>query len=120
MEEIFLCHKCGAQNAVGQQACQACGEKFQYKCPGCGSIVDATMINCPNCRGGLDWPTPLRVKAFPRKQADAQPAHERFQAGAPGARTGKKKRDPLLIGCLALIVIVILIGAVLFVIDTLL
>ena len=118
--QIFLCHKCGAQNVVGQQFCQACGEKFQYNCPYCGVVVDPTMVTCPNCRKGLEWPTPQRVKAFPKTQTEAyrgyqeQPELEEEEAGK---KPKQKKSGPWLIGCLGAIVLVICILIAVYFID---
>ena len=117
IQQIFECPKCGAQNIVGQQVCQACGQKFQYNCPYCGFVVDPTLVNCPNCRERLYWPTPHRVKAFPKKQAGVYQEGEEV-GGEQEAKPRKGgKSDPWLIGCLALIVIVVCIAAAIFFID---
>jgi len=98
--QIFLCHKCGAQNVVGQQFCQACGEKFQYNCPYCGVVVDPTMVTCPNCRKGLEWPTPQRVKAFPKMKTEAYQEQKWVEGEAIEEKPKQKKPDPWLMGCL--------------------
>lgn len=115
--QIFLCHKCGAQNVVGQQFCQACGEKFQYNCPYCGVVVDPTMVTCPDCRKGLEWPTPQRVKAFPKMKTEAYQEQKWVEGEAIEEKPKQKKSDPWLIGCLALIVLVLCIAGVVFFID---
>jgi hypothetical protein len=104
MQQIFPCPVCGAQNCVGQAFCQVCGQKFQYNCPYCGAVVDSTLVNCPGCRQSLFWPTPQRVRPFPK-----QPAVQkgRGEGGEEGAKT-KQKSDPWLIGCLGLVILVFL------------
>ena len=127
MQYIFLCPKCGAQNVVGQLACQSCGQRFQYNCPYCGCAVDSSLINCPNCRESLNWPTPQKVKAFPKRrepqpQKAQRPAQSQKQGQVPPGMEGKptqKKKDPWLTGCLIAIIIVVLIGGAIFVYDTL-
>lgn len=114
MQQIFLCHRCGAQNVVGQQVCQACGQRFQYNCPYCGFIVDPTLVNCPNCRGGLYWPTPQKIKAFPRQTGTYQ-EQERIEEEE---KPKQKKTDPWLMGCLVLVVIAFLSMGAYFVYDT--
>jgi hypothetical protein len=104
MQQIFACPTCGAQNCVGQEFCQACGQRFQYNCPYCGAIVDSTLVNCPGCRQSLFWPTPQRVKPFP-KQLAAQKG--RGEGGEEEAKT-KRKSNPWLTGCLGLVIIAIL------------
>ena len=116
MQQIFLCPSCGAQNVVGQQVCQACGQKFQYNCPYCGFAVDPTLINCPNCRGALNWPTPQRVKAFPKQRATHQEEEEAEEGEGGGKR--QKKSDVWLTGCLGLVIIAFLVFGGYFVYDT--
>lgn len=113
MQQIFLCPSCGAQNYVGQEFCQACGQKFQYNCPNCGAVVDATLINCPGCRESLYWPTPQRVKAFPKQQAAYQGPGEDGKEGGEA----KRKSDPWLTGCLGLVIIAFLVLGAYFVYD---
>jgi hypothetical protein len=104
MQQIFPCPTCGAQNFIGQEFCQACGQKFQYNCPHCGVIVDATLVNCPGCRESLFWPTPQRVKPFPKQQG----AYQRAGDGGEEGTKAKKKSDPWVTGCLGLVIIGIL------------
>ena len=115
-QQIFLCPTCGAQNVVGQQFCQACGQKLDYNCPHCGFIVDPTLVTCPGCRGALDWPTPQRVKAFP-KQVGTYQASEGFEEEEE-AKPKQKKSDPWLTGCLGVVVIAFLVLGGYFVYDT--
>ncbi|MBL7208720.1 MAG: zinc ribbon domain-containing protein [Dehalococcoidia bacterium] len=114
-QQIFLCPNCGAQNVVGQQVCQTCGQKFQYNCPHCGFIVDPTLINCPNCRGVLNWPTPRKVKAFPRQVGRYQ---EQEEGEEEGEVKPKKKSDPWLTGCLGLVIIAFVVLGGYFLYDT--
>ena len=115
MQQIFLCPTCGAQNVVGQQFCQACGQKLDYNCPYCGFIVDPTLVTCPGCRGALDWPTPQRVKAFP-KQTSTYQEQERDEERE--AKPKRKKSDPWLTGCLGVVVIAFLVLGGYYVYDT--
>ncbi len=113
MQQIFPCPVCGAQNCVGQVHCQVCGQRFQYNCPYCGAVVDSTLVNCPGCRQSLFWPTPQRVKAFPKQPAAAR---GRGEGGEEETKT-KRKSDPWLTGCLGLIIIAILLLAAYFIWD---
>jgi len=113
MQQIFPCPTCGAQNCIGQEFCQVCGQRFQYNCPGCGAIVDATLVNCPGCRQSLFWPTPQRVKPFPKQQVAYQTPVE---GGGEGAKP-KQKSDPWLTGCLGLVIIAFLALGAYFVYD---
>ena len=101
MQQIFPCPTCGAQNVIGQEFCQACGQRFEYNCPHCGAVVDSTLVNCPACRESLYWPTPQKVKPFPRQPAMYQEVDEVGEEG----RKPKKKGDPWLIGCLGLVIL---------------
>ncbi|MBL7062224.1 MAG: zinc ribbon domain-containing protein [Dehalococcoidia bacterium] len=104
MQQVFPCPACGAQNVVGQEFCQSCGQRFQYNCPYCGAIVDATLINCPGCRESLNWPTPQRVRPFPKQPAEYQKRAEGVEEEEKAKP--KKKSDPWLTGCLGLVIIV--------------
>jgi predicted RNA-binding Zn-ribbon protein involved in translation (DUF1610 family) len=121
MQQVFPCPKCGAQNVVGQEFCQSCGQRFQYNCPHCGAVVDATLINCPGCRESLNWPTPQRVRPFPKQQAEYQRPAEGGLGEVPGEGEGKskpkKKSDPWLTGCLGLVIIVSLALAAYFIYE---
>ena len=114
MQETFLCPACGAENLIGQEFCQVCGQRFQYNCPYCGAIVDSTLVNCPGCRENLYWPTPRRVTPFPKQRATPQ---------APGGmepeseKPQRQKSDPWLIGCLGAVILAILILGAYFVYD---
>jgi hypothetical protein len=124
MQQIFCCPTCGAQNVVGQEFCQSCGQPFQYNCPFCGAIVDSKFVNCPNCRESLNWPTPQRVKPFPK-----QPVAYQKRGGGVGGVGGvgveggggeektKKKSDPWLTGCLGLVIIAFLVLGAYFLYD---
>lgn len=119
MQQIFLCPTCGAQNLIGQEYCQVCGQRFQYNCPYCGAIVDTTLVNCPRCRESLYWPTPQKVKPFP-KHTVRQIAVRRDRAEMEeekGGKPEKKQSDLWLIGCLGLVIIAILAMGVYFVYD---
>ena len=113
MQQIFPCPACGAQNCIGQDFCQACGQKFQYNCPNCGAIVDATLVNCPGCRESLFWPTPQRVKPFPKQPV----AYQRPGEGGEEGAKAKQKSDPWLTGCLGLVIIAFLALGAYFVYD---
>lgn len=121
MQEIFLCSTCGAQNIVGQEHCQYCGQRFQYNCPYCGAVVNSTLINCPSCREGLYWPTPRKIKPFPKETPahSARRGHEPLEAGGVGKTESKKqqKSDPWLTGCLGVVIIAIIIMVAFFLYD---
>lgn len=121
MQEIFLCSTCGAQNIVGQEYCQYCGQRFQYSCPYCGAIVNSTLINCPSCRERLYWPTPRKIKPFPKEAAThhTQRVREPAAVGKTGEAGGKKqqKSDPWLTGCLGVVIIAIIIMVAFFLYD---
>jgi len=55
MQQTFACPKCGAQNAVGQQFCGACGERLIANCPRCGASVTAGYRFCGSCGAQPDW-----------------------------------------------------------------
>ena len=115
MQQIFLCPTCGAQNCIGQEFCQVCRQRFQYNCPHCGTAVDSTLVNCPGCRESLFWPTPQKVRPFPKqKPAVYQPA---VGAGEEAAKP-KQKSDPWLMGCLGLVILAFLALGAYFLWDT--
>lgn len=117
IQHIFPCPRCGAQNVVGQVACQYCEQRFQYNCPYCGHAVDPTLVNCPSCRGPLNWPTPQRVKAFPKqRKVHAYEESTGFDEEQPKQQ---KKRDPWLMGCVVLIILVVIAGIAIWVLDML-
>jgi len=116
-QHIFLCPRCGAQNVVGQVDCQSCEQRFQYNCPYCGQAVDPTLVNCPGCRESLNWPTPQRVRAFPKQKK--APAYREPGGLDEGEPKQQKKRDPWLMGCLALIILVVIAGIAIWILDTL-
>lgn len=122
MQEIFLCPTCGAQNIVGQEHCQYCGQKFQYNCPYCGAVVNSTLVNCPGCRERLYWPTPRRIKPFSKKEVATysfRKGHEPSVTGRAGEAGSKKqqKSDPWLTGCLGVVIIAIIIMVAFFLYD---
>jgi hypothetical protein len=116
MQQIFCCPTCGAQNVVGQEFCQSCGQSFQYNCPYCGAIVDSTLINCPRCRESLNWPTPQKVKPFPKQPVAYQKRGGGGEAGE-GEEKAKKKSDPWLTGCLGLVIIAFIVLGAYFLYD---
>ncbi len=115
MQQIFLCPTCGAQNIVGQEFCQSCRQRFQYNCPYCGAIVDSTLINCPRCRESLYWPTPQKVKPFPKQTVTHRGRAE--VEGGEEEKPEKRKSDIWLTGCLGLVIIAILALGAYFVYD---
>ncbi len=121
MQEIFLCSTCGAQNIVGQEYCQYCGQRFQYNCPYCGAVVNSTLINCPGCRERLYWPTLRKIKPFPKEGAVYLPRKEREPAAGKGtgetASKKQQKSDPWLTGCLGVVIIAIIIMVAFFLYD---
>lgn len=120
MQEVFRCPTCGAQNLVGQEYCQHCGQRFQYNCPYCGTVVDATLVNCPRCREGLYWPTPRRVKPFPKEETARPLSRRHGGVGGEVPETQAKERqksDPWLTGCLGIVIIAIIIMVAFFLYD---
>jgi len=116
MQQIFLCPTCGAQNYIGQEFCQVCGQRFQYNCPHCGAAVDTTLVNCPGCRESLFWPTPQKVQPF----AKQKPVVYQPTAGTGGeVAKPKQKSDPWLMGCLGLVIFLFLVLGAYFLWDTL-
>jgi hypothetical protein len=115
MQQIFPCPVCGAQNCVGQAFCQVCGQRFQYNCPYCGAVVDSTLVNCPGCRQSLFWPTPQRVKPFPKQPAAR--AHKDRGDSSEEEPKPKSKSDPWLTGCLGLVIIAIILLGAYFIYD---
>jgi uncharacterized membrane protein YvbJ len=108
MQQIFCCPTCGAQNVVGQEFCQSCGQPFQYNCPFCGAIVDSKFVNCPRCRESLNWPTPQKVKPFPKQPVAYQRRGGGGEVGEGEEKAKKKKSNPWITGCLGLVIIGIL------------
>lgn len=115
MQQVFLCPTCGAQNIVGQEFCQSCGQRFRYDCPYCGATVDSTLINCPRCRQTLYWPTPQKVKPFPKQKIVQQ--HRVEVGGEEREKPEKKKSDLWLIGCLGAVIVAILVLGAYFIYD---
>jgi hypothetical protein len=71
------------------------------------------LINCPGCRESLNWPTPQRVRPFPKQPAEYQRRGEVEVAGEAGEGEGaksKKKSNPWVTGCLGLLIIAVLIA----------
>ncbi len=53
MQQSFPCPKCGAQIPVGQNLCNTCGQRFEYRCRHCGTAVGTSSGFCTNCGGKL-------------------------------------------------------------------
>jgi hypothetical protein len=115
MQQIFCCPTCGAQNVVGQEFCQSCGQPFQYNCPFCGAIVDSKFVNCPNCRESLNWPPPQKVKPFPKQPVAHQRRGGGGEVGEGEEKAKKKKSDPWLTGCLGLVIVAFIVLGVYFI-----
>jgi predicted RNA-binding Zn-ribbon protein involved in translation (DUF1610 family) len=49
----FPCPKCSTEILIGQQACNNCGEQFEYRCAKCGMIAGSVSGFCTNCGGKL-------------------------------------------------------------------
>ena len=55
-QQVVLCPKCGATNAVGAKFCQACGAKLVVEtipCPKCGAQVNVDAKFCPECGNSM-------------------------------------------------------------------
>ena len=55
MQDTFRCHRCGAQNLIGEGHCVGCGQSLLYICPECGYRINSTFTNCPYCHLALHW-----------------------------------------------------------------
>ncbi len=49
----FPCPKCSAEISLGQQVCDNCGERFEYRCANCGITAGTISGFCTNCGGEL-------------------------------------------------------------------
>jgi transposase len=122
MQQMFVCPRCGYQNRAGQQLCVNCGAGLSgggsqqayspqqtYSCPICHQPVVYGVGFCNNCRTPLNWPT---------QQMQPLPTYEKQQQSAPyqysQLEKTPKKRSPWLIGCLALIGVVVVIGGAIY------
>jgi membrane protease subunit (stomatin/prohibitin family) len=55
-QQVVLCPKCGATNAVGAKFCQGCGAKLVVEtvpCPKCGAQVNVDAKFCPECGNSM-------------------------------------------------------------------
>lgn len=119
MQQIFQCYRCGAQNYIGQPSCWNCYSPFQWNCPNCRAPVQNTMLNCPYCRLILPWPTQQQNV---HKQASEQPYYQQQtsslspQYQQQRRQTEKapkeKRKNPWLIGILAVIVLIVIGGII--------
>jgi len=133
MQQMFRCHKCGWQNVIGQRFCGSCGEIFQYNCPYCNNIVDPSLSACPYCQAALIWGFQQQVEPLPEQQAgfyqeyyqqqspQQPPPAERQQPKKQKGELPKSKEDLLkqkkkskLIVIIALIGLLICIGAAIY------
>lgn len=96
MQQMFPCSKCGWQNAIGQRFCTGCGEKFQYNCPQCGSVIDSAFRFCPNCHADLGWGI--------QQQPGWMPQQPRWASSAPRSQLSSPAQ------LLILVVVVLLLG----------
>lgn len=111
MQQTFQCYRCGAQNFQGQAFCWNCNVRFQYYCPWCNALVDATLWNCPNCRATLPWPSQQKTYYPP-------PGHDSNYPQSPvGYPYGEEKDKPakkapwiIALVCLVLITVVTLMA----------
>ena len=119
MRQIFQCYRCGAQNYIGQPCCWNCYSPFQWNCPNCRAPVQNTMANCPYCRVILPWPTQQQnvPKQAPQQSYyQQQTSSSRQQYQQQTTQTEKalkeKRKNPWLIGILAVIVLIIIGGII--------
>lgn len=124
-QQIFPCPRCGWQNAAGQRFCANCGTEIpgggpqqahspqqMYSCPICHQPVLYGVQFCSSCRTPLNWPTqPVQPPPiYEQRQQNATYQHTQLEKPP-------KKTSPWLIGFLALIGVIILIGGGIFAFD---
>lgn len=76
-----------------------------YSCPNCGAQVAFGARFCTSCGTPLNWPTQQQTQPPPVYQQPQQPIH-----GYRQERPEQKKTSPWLMGCLASVGIVVVIG----------
>jgi len=119
MQQTFQCYRCGAQNYMGQPFCWNCQSPFQWNCPTCKAPVQNTMANCPYCHVLLPWPAqqqnePKQAPEQPYYQQQTSSLRQQYQQQTRPIEQApiKKKRNPWLIGILAIILLIIIGGIV--------
>lgn len=109
MQKTFPCPGCGAQIPIGQKACRACGEKFEYRCVHCGAVAETVSKFCTKCGGVLHQPTQLLIPSPEMGRGTYQEAGETRQIKASPPSRG------WLYAFLGFIAIVLCIGAILYI-----
>jgi DNA-directed RNA polymerase subunit RPC12/RpoP len=74
LQQSFPCPKCGAQIAIGQNFCGACGQRFEYRCRHCGTPVGDSPGFCANCGGKLSH-MPRSTQPAVKKALPSQVGH---------------------------------------------
>lgn len=111
MQQAFPCPKCGAQIPVGQQLCNTCGQRFEYRCHHCGAATRDLSGFCTNCGGKLYQQTHL-TKPSANKVKEARQkerARRERMVPQPAGQIGRY---------LIFIATIIFIGAILYTIGT--
>ena len=112
MQQTFPCPKCGAQNIIGERACQSCSEALQYGCPHCNTGINSKFKTCPKCGATLNWPIQRQKKPSPpgKKEAVQNSADEAQKETSEGRKPGQKKTIYLLTVFVSLIGILFFVG----------
>ncbi len=115
MQQMFPCHRCGAQNLIGQRFCGACGQTFQYNCPSCGAFVDNRYTACPNCNAALYWPT-QQPGPLPEQMGDTYQGQQSVYEYVE--QKPEQKKSPVFIASIGALALAILIGGTIFAINS--
>ena len=112
MQQTFPCPKCGAQNIIGERACQSCSAALQYGCPQCNTSIDAKFTACPKCGATLNWPIQEQKKPSPpgKKEAVQNSTDEAQGETSEQRKPGQKKTIYLLTVSVSLIGILFFAG----------
>ncbi len=88
-----------------------------YQCPNCGAQLAFGTPSCPNCRTQLNWPAQQQPPPQYQQQYQQpqQPGGGYQQQPEPPKR---KKKSPWLVGCLGLVGLLVLVGAIVIAADS--
>jgi len=114
MQQMFPCPRCGQQNIVGQQFCGSCGEYFQYNCPNCNAIVNATLSTCPYCNTALYWPSQQSAPLAAESSTDYD---RHMQHGDYHQKPASKKTSSIQLIILGILAAAVCITILVFVFD---
>lgn len=114
MQEL-QCFKCGYANNFGNKFCTNCGEKFQYSCPKCSSIIDPGVKFCGICAAELDWGLPAQIPKTQlpaEKQDDEKQQFKETELSPVHQEKPKRHTLPFVIITVLLVVCIVAIFAV--------